>query len=44
MKIYSYEVVKEIGLERGGLDKVVAYASVELIKLSRIHNENGVPL
>lgn len=46
MKIYSYEVMNEIGPARArrfrqGCRRVT---SVELIKLSRIHDENGVSL
>ncbi len=46
MKIYSYEVMKEIGPARAWRFRQDRrhFTSVELIKLSRIHNENGVSL
>ena len=46
MKIYSYEVMNEIGPARARRfrQNCCHFTSVELIRLSRIHNENGVSL
>gem|GEM_PF-2187538 len=46
MKIYSYEVMNEIGPARARWYRhdCCLLTSVELVKLSRIHNENGVSL